>query len=212
MAGMALAALVFTPVSIRAGEFDFGLSAGYSHAFDTNKLPFHSKDGGYIDADFAWQLPTVVPVSVGFGLTSSGYYDSQKIYPGFGNTYGSGYGYYDNRLYSDVSFIEFEPRIAVTLWSTAVRGLFLKPRFGLGVLVDNYNIDRATYFTNYAYVDTIEHTGAAFEIRPAVQVGYAWGQGEAGIEASYMPAWGDFGKLGSSVQELRVGGFYTFRF
>ena len=191
-----------------AQESDISLSVGYAHAYGTSNQLFHDKDGAYVDGDFAWKLPVEpVPVSIGFGLTGSGYFDSRDL-GGYSNGYG--YGYYDNNAYSDVGFFEFEPRVSMTFWSTLLRGVFVKPRFGLGVLIDNYAIDEVN--NNDGYIDTHYHTGAAFEIRPAVQVGYTWGFGSAGIEGSYMPAWGDFGRLGSSIQELRVGGFFTVRF
>lgn len=207
--GATIALAIGLNATARGQVVDLSISGGYSHAFGTHDSLFHATDGGYVDADFGWKLPAPAPITLGFGLTGSGYYDSHQIYPGAGDSYNY---YYDNNLYSDVGFFEFEPRISVTIWSKDIRGLYVRPRFGLGVLVDSYSVDHATYVSNGAYVDTYSHTGAAFEIRPAVQVGYAWGPGAAGVEASYMPAWGDFGQLGSSVQELRLGVFYTFRY
>jgi hypothetical protein len=215
VAAFILTLLLLSPHAL-AQENEFSLSGGYAHLYGAHGGGlFHNQDGSYLDGDLAWHVPDPqFPLLLGVGVSGSGYFDRHDS--GFGNDnsddYYFGYGG-DDHLYSDVGLFEIEPRIAVSLWSTLVPGLYLKPRLGAGLLVDSYSIDQA-YSTgaNTGYIDTRYHTGVAFELHPALQAGYAWGPGAAGGEISYMPAWGDFGRLGNKAQELRLGVFYTFRF
>jgi hypothetical protein len=210
---LGLLALLVLSDAATAQEQEFGISAGYAHLYGAHGGGlFHDADGSYIDGDFAWHVPDAgFPLLVGFGVSGSGYFDQHDS----GLSYYDDYGYYDGdaNLYSNVGLFELEPRVGIALWSTLVPGLYLKPRLGAGLLIDSYAIDQA-YITSSTtgYIDTHYHTGAAFELHPALQAGYTWGPGAAGGEISYMPAWGDFGRLGHSAAELRLGVFYTFRF
>jgi hypothetical protein len=188
----------------------FTFSAGYSHVElpDAGDL-LHGKDGPYIDMDFAARVPQQsLPILVGMGITGSGYFDSAdetfRLSPTTVAT---------ATLYSDVGFFELEPRVAVAFYSQprSMSGAFIRPRLGAGLLINSYSIDHVTESVSQIHFTTLHHTGVAFEIRPSVQVGYAWGPGELGVELSYMAAWGDFGDLGSKAQEFRAGVFYTFR-
>jgi hypothetical protein len=85
------------------------------------------------------------------------------------------------------------------------------PQLGMGLLVDSYAIDQSFNSGGLIFINTQYHDGAAFAIRPGVQVGYSWGWGSAGAEVSYMAAWGDFGQLGSRVFELRAGAFFRIK-
>jgi len=80
------------------------------------------------------------------------------------------------------------------------------------LLINSYSIDNVSQSATSVHFSTEDHTGIAFEIRPAVQAGYSWGPGEVGAEISYMSAWGDFGDLGNKAQEFRAGAFYTVKF
>lgn len=212
-----LACVLFCGVA-SAQESEFSISGGYSHLYGLHGGDlFHNADGAYVDGDFAWHVPgPLEPLLVGFGVSGSGYWDDHHAGFSGSDYYGGGYvySYYgDDRLYSDVGFFELEPRVALSLWSTQLPGLYLKPRIGAGLLIDSYGIDQLyNGGTDNAYIDTHYHTGAAFELHPSLQAGYTWGPGAVGGEISYMPAWGDFGRLGNSEQELRLGVFYTFRF
>jgi hypothetical protein len=189
--------LLFVPPGV-------GVSAGYSYVqFQRANNVFYPHSGGYADADVEWRLPTMVPLQAGVGLTGSGYEERRRIYaPNGGDLY-----YYDpyERLYSDTGLFEIEPRIGVPLRTPI--GFFAVPRVGAGLLVDSYSIDQVQTYSGTSYIDTEHHTGAAFELRPAIQAGYSIGPVAAGVEASYMYAWGDFGGLGRHAQEYRIGAF-----
>jgi hypothetical protein len=204
-------AVVAGVASTALGQYNFTFSAGYSHIeLDNPSNLFHSKDGPYFDTDFAFHPPHLsLPLTIGVGITGSGYFDSQDTTFRFSpTTFGTA------TLYSDIGFFEIEPRVALSFYSGGRRltGFFVRPRIGAGLLVDSYGIDHVSQTVFQTTFATFYHTGAAFEIRPAVQVGFSWGPGEAGAEVSYMAAWGDFGEFGSEAQEFRAGGFFTWRF
>ena len=173
------------------------VSAGYSN-LQTERAAnlFYDHSGPYVDADFAWRLPLIVPLQAGFGVTGSGYFDRESVYfPNNNNFY---YPY--DRLYSDVGMLELEPRIGVRLGGDS--GFFAIPRVGAGLLIDSYAVDQSNTINSNTYFSTDHHTGAAFEVRPAIQAGYSWGPASVGLEASYLYAWGDFGGLGHHAQEI----------
>jgi hypothetical protein len=186
---------------------DYSISAGYSHFHpQTNGGLFFDRDGPYLDADFAFRVPDPrSPLQLGFGLTGSGYFESQNYqFPFNNNTIA------ETNLDSDVDFFEIEPRVGLQFWLPG--GFFFKPRLGAGLLINNYSIDTASTNNNTTIFNTDNHTGAAFEIRPAIQGGYTWGPAAFGIELSYMWAWGSFGALGDRAGEFRAGAFFTFRY
>jgi hypothetical protein len=115
------------------------------------------------------------------------------------------------RLFSDLETFSFEGRAALPI-SIGGRGFFVMPQLGAGLLVDSYSIDKLTPAGSVTFIDTANHTGAAFDLRPGIQAGYSWGWGSVGGEVSYMAAWGDFGRLGSVAQEIRAGIFFRARF
>jgi hypothetical protein len=207
-----LAALLLCTTFASAQYGDASLSVGYSHFFpERSGGLFFSKDGAYLDGDFAWRIPqVVVPTFVGLGVTASGYWDSESIdYP----VYYTNRDYWNSDLDSDVEFIELEPRLTMKFWIPGAPGMFVRPRIGAGLLIDNYSVDQLGVDANgYDYVYTLNHTGAAFEVRPAVQVGFERGRFSAGGELSYMASWGGFGAMGDTLQELRAGLFLRFRF
>jgi hypothetical protein len=209
-----LAGLLFTALTASAQVFvspapTLTISTGYSNVQTqrANDL-FYTHDGAYVDFDASWRLPVVVPLQAGIGITGSGYWDRQSIF----NANNNG-GYYDNydHLYSDLGFFEIEPRLGFRFGAS--QGFFITPRAGAGLLISNYAVDQA--FTDNAgntYINTVYHTGAAFELRPAVQAGYAFGPFSAGVEGSYMWSWGNFGGFGRHAEEYRVGAFFKFTF
>jgi hypothetical protein len=183
------------------------VSAGYSN-LQTEKANnlFYTHDGSYLDADVAWQLPVIVPLQAGLGVTGSGYWERESLFPSVIDNFGD----YYSHLYSDLGLFEIEPRIGLRLGGRT--GFYALPRVGAGLLIDNFAIDQTFNSGGATYIDTHYHTGAGFEIRPAVQVGYSWGHLSAGLEGSYLYSWGDFGGLGHNAQELRIGVFLNFRF
>ena len=176
------------------------VSTGYANlnvAHQTEGV-FYSKDGGYVDGDVTWLVSRQpIPVLLGAGLSVSGFYDSKDVFTP------SGF-FPEERLDSSLSLVALEGRIGIPIQFERARGWFILPRLGAGLLIDDYAIDHL-YTTDY-------HTGAAFEIRPAIQVGYSFGFWSIGAEASYMAAWGDFGRLGDTAQEIRGGIFARFKF
>lgn len=193
--------------SAQIGEFSF--SGGYSH-LHTQRLGglFVDRDGGYVDGEVMWRIPDLsVPVLVGVGVSGSGYYDSRDI------AFAGGGGFFEeDNLESDFGLVSIEARAALPIGLRIAPGFFVEPRVGLGLLIDDYSIDRQFSSSGTTFIDTVDHTGAAFEIRPALRAGYSWGPGAIGAEVSYMAAWGDFGAFGSRATEFRAGVFVRFHF
>jgi hypothetical protein len=186
---------------------DYTISGGYSHFHPEHDGGlFFDRDGPYFDADFAFRVPDPrSPLLLGFGLTGSGYWESQDYqFPFNNNTIAQ------TNLDSEVDMFEIEPRLALQFWLPG--GFFIKPRVGAGLLIDNYSIDQAMTNNNTTVFSTADHTGVAFDIRPAIQGGWTWGPGAIGLEVSHMWAFGSFGRLGDRVGEFRVGAFFTWRY
>ncbi len=187
------------PVYRRPWVYEGSVSAGYSNIrFPHARSPaFYDTSGGYIDANFAFSLPKYSSPIIGFGITGSGYFSTR-------NDVNVG------TLFSDVDMISFEARIAAPIPADGGHGFFLLPRLGGGLLINDYAIDSPggvnTIFTSF-------HDGVGVEVRPSIELGYRWSRDfSAGIEGSYMAAWGDFGSLGSLAQEWRVGFVFSYRF
>lgn len=205
-----IALLLIAAAAARGQEAAWTFSVGYSNIQfnDHANGTFYTRDGPYFDTDFLFRIPdSKVPLLVGGGLGVSGYFQSQDVtFPAF-----SGFG--STTLYSDVGLFSLEARAALPIsFGRGPRGFFIMPKIGMGLLIDNYAIDTVQVLPTVTVLNTRYFTGAAFDIRPTVQAGYSWGPGSAGIEVSYMIAWGDFGDLGSQAQEVRVGAFFRFRF
>jgi hypothetical protein len=94
------------------------------------------------------------------------------------------------------------------------RGFFAVPRIGAGLLVSSYEVDQLSTnnYNGVTYITTDRHTGAAFEVRPAIRAGYSWRYVSAGVDASYMYSWGNFGAFGRNAHEYRIGLFVNFNF
>jgi hypothetical protein len=184
----------------------FSLSAGYSNIQIQNTANYlhYNRDGGFLDGEFGATFGgRPAAFFVGFGASVAYHYNTENFH--YTDNFGNHFTVYGTTSY--VGFYNFEGRIGVPLTFTASRrdprGFFLYPKVGAGLLVSDYGID-TRFGTEY-------HSGAAFDIRPAIQAGYTWGPGSAGIEASYMWAWGDFGNLGDRAQEARIGAFFRLR-
>jgi hypothetical protein len=194
-----------------AQYLDFALTGGYSHIFpDKVGGLFFDKDGAYADANFAYRLPgSPVPIFAGVGVTASGYWDSDQsnIFLVNNNNFG-----YNPTLYSDVEMIEIEPRLAVKLWFQGLPGFYIRPQIGAGLLINNYAVDTIQTVTNVSYINTLYHTGAAFDIRPDIEAGWSYGRTSFGLDMSYMAAFGGFGQMGNVIQELRIGLFARIRY
>jgi hypothetical protein len=205
-----LALLLMAAGAACGQETAWTFSGGYSNILfnQHNNGTFYTRDGAYFDTDFLFRIPDAkVPLLLGGGFGVSGYFDSQDVaFPAFS-------GFASTTLYSDVGLFSLEARAALPIsFSQGPRGFFVMPKVGMGLLIDNYAIDTVQVTPNFTVLNTRYFTGAAFDIRPTIQAGYSWGPGSAGIEASYMIAWGDFGDLGSRAQEVRIGAFFRWRF
>jgi len=184
------------------------VSAGYSNIqIGHNQGLWYERNGGYVDGDVLWRMPTRdFPVLLGVGISGSTYDDRQHVFATFADGF-TGF----THLYSDLSTFSLEARVAAPI-SFGRTGFFLLPKLGAGLLVDSYSIDNLNSSSGTTFIDTENHDGAAFALRPALQAGYSWGWGSAGAEMSYMLAWGDFGRLGTNALEFRAGVFIRFRF
>jgi hypothetical protein len=185
----------------------FDVSGGYSHLYiGSPSFEPVNKDGGYVDLDVATRVPNLnFPLLLGGGASISGYWRTDHV----AATDFSGFNF-DARLDSDLGLYSFEARAAVPLRFGTDQGFFLMPRLGMGLLIEDYAIDHAQNATGGTFFYTDYHTGAAFEIRPAIEAGYFAYNWALGAQVSYMGAWGDFGQLGSSAQELRAGLFFRW--
>jgi hypothetical protein len=183
----------------------FTISGGYSNVtFNGNSAIPYSHDGGYIDFAGYTPIPNSDALIAGLGLTWSGYWNDYSVtyrVPPFYTTYSG-----------DISMFEIEGRIGYQIGARSGRGIYILPRIGAGLLIDNYTVGRPYYGYSYFYGSYISYTGLAFEIRPDIELGYRINNFNIGCEASYMAAWGDFGKLGSMAQEARVGVVLGFRY
>ncbi len=181
-------------------------SAGYSNVqMEKAGTLSYSHDGTYLDVDALWSLP-FIPVRLGIGLSGSDYWQRES------NSYqvNNGFYYDGDGPRSEVAMFEIEPRIALHLGG--YHGPFIEPSVGVGLLINSYSIDQVSTSNGNTYINTTDHTGAAFDVRPGIQAGYSWPFISAGVEASYMYAVGDFGGLGHNAQELRIGAFIKFNF
>jgi hypothetical protein len=191
-----------------AQSASFTVSTGYSNIqIGPHSKLFFERNGAYIDGDVLWRVPDVgFPLLLGVGISGSGYSTDQHI----SGTFADGsFGF--ARLFSDLGTFSLEGRAALPV-RIGHTGFFVMPQLGAGLLVDSYSIDKLTPAGNFTFIDTDDHVGAAFDLRPGIQAGYSWGWGSAGAEVSYMAAWGDFGRLGSRAQEIRAGVFFRVRF
>ncbi len=206
-----LAGLVVFSAMASAQYMDFAFTGGYSHMFpQKNGVLFFDKDGAYVDGNFAYRLPgSPVPIYAGFGVSASGYWDSESSNIFFLNN--NGFGYNQN-LYSDVEFFEAQPRLAIKLLIPGLRGFYIRPQIGAGLLVSNYSVDTVQTINNVSFIHTLYYTGAAFDIRPDVEAGWSFGRTSFGMDLSYMAAFGGFGQMGDVMQEFRVGLFARFRY
>jgi hypothetical protein len=182
----------------------FDISGGYSHLYiDSPAAEPINKDGGYVDFDLGVRVPNLAfPLLIGGGASVSGYWRSERV----DAVDFSGFEFRD-RLDSDLGLYSLEARVAIPLRFGRNQGFFLTPRLGMGLVVDDYAIDHAQDTGGGTFFFTDYHTGAAFGIRPTIEAGYFWRNWAVGGQLSYMAAWGDFGQLGSTAQEVRAGVF-----
>lgn len=187
------------------------ISAGYSNVLMAhNGLPFYERNGEYADVEALWRISgDHLPLLGGVSVSGSMYHTSMT------GIIGNFRPYYPIPLESNLGFLSAEARGGTRL-SFAQHGeseFFVVPKIGVGALYDSYAADNESHPKIFLLVPhTSHHQGAAFDVRPGVQAGYSWGWGSAGLEASYMAAFGNFGGLGSTAQEVRLGAFFQVKF
>jgi hypothetical protein len=197
-----LTALALTAALCPAQTPSLSLSAGYSNLHFSNSASYlhYNRDGSYAEGELSLILPSQPRLLLGVAVGASYHYNLDDYH--YNDYYGNRYTVYDTT--SSVGLYSLEARIGLPITSRRWRGPYLLPRLGAGLLVTDYSIDTPD-FTEY-------HTGAAFALRPSLQAGYSWGHASAGVEISYLAAWGNFGHLGTRAQEVRAGAFLRFRF
>jgi hypothetical protein len=183
------------------------ISGGYSnvHFNGNNAIPYN-RQGGYIDVNVYEKLPPNDSPVFGLGISASGNWDDYTInYPT---------APFIKSFYADTSMLSAEIRIAFPFGLPSPRqGFYCLPRIGIGALVNNFSVGQPYYaYPNYYLADGSTHTGIGFEVRPDIEIGYRIKKFNIGFEASYMAAWGNFGKLGNITQELRLGLVVGYRF
>jgi hypothetical protein len=181
-------------------QYETQVSAGYSNVTFNHPSngAAYSPSGPYIDANIALPLPNLAWPVLGIGISASGYWQDRGSI--FGNQY------------SDISMISVEGRAAFPIPMDPRSGIFITPRIGVGLLCDNYLIQIPNAFGGF---DNFYDTGLAFEVRPDIEAGFRFGPDHSAsisVDASYMAAWGSFGKLGDMAQELRIGMGVAYRF
>lgn len=186
------------------------VSGGYSYFADQLKDPMLTRqhNGGYVDGDFGWEVDRgPFPMVFSLGVSASGYFDTRDRFVDESPTL------HPKELFqTGVGLFSAEGRFAIPFRiGGGDHGWFFMPRIGAGILADDYSID--TYNRNGAFhiQRTRDHEGVAFGVRPTLEAGYRFDWGAVGLQTSYMAGWGDFGQLGSMVQEFRAGVFVRFQ-
>jgi hypothetical protein len=188
-------------------ELEPTISGGYSnvHFNGKNAIPYNPQ-GGYIDINSYARMPNYDSPVIGLGLSASGNWDDYAInYPT---------SPFFRSFYADMSLFSLEVRVAFPFGlPNPDHGFYCLPRIGVGALISNFTVGQPYYaYPNYFFGAYSTHTGYALSVRPDIELGYRINRFNIGCEASYMAAWGDFGKLGNLSQEFRLGLVVGYRF
>jgi len=187
--------------------FSFTFSGGWSRLETDGDSLVDGEDGYYFDFDFAGRPKTNSPLWLGVGFGGSYFEQSEEteVNGGAIPTF--------VEVDAALSLFTIEPRLTYVLLPRKDRGLYLAGRIGAGLLIADYWVTQVVQRPLGFFVDGDEDTVAAFEVRPAAQIGYCGGNWVVGAEVSQMWAWGDFGDaLGDQITELRAGFFFTLRY
>ena len=188
-------------------QFEPTLSGGYSnvHFNGNNAIPYNPQ-GGFIDLNIYAKMPSYDSPIIGLGISATGNWDDYTINYPTAPFYRS--------FSADTNMTTAEVRVAFPFGlPNSDHGLYCLPRLGIGALLDNFTVGQPYYGypTYYLGADTT-HTGWAVEVRPDIEIGYRINRFNIGCEASYMAAWGNFGKLGNLTTEVRLGLVIGYRF
>jgi hypothetical protein len=112
---------------------------------------------------------------------------------------------------SRLVLFQIEPRLALPIVFGKDHGLYLEPRIGGGLLIEDDRVEMLTPPGPTGSITYEQHTGLGAEVHPSIQLGYCWDGGAVGVEGSYLAGWGRLGEFDSREQELRVGAFFKLR-
>jgi hypothetical protein len=185
---------------------NFTLTAGYSRLSISNPNNLLlNKDGEFLDFDAAFRPSPGCPVLLGVGVGGSGFFRYEDV------TFTSGGQQVTGNFNSRFLLFQIEPRLALPIVFGKDHGLYLEPRIGGGLLIEDDRFEMLTQSGGNGSITETQHTGLGVEIHPAIQAGYCWDGGAVGVEGSYVAGWGQLGMLDSREQELRVGAFFKLR-
>ena len=192
-----------------ADRWGFLFSVGWSTLHTDGKSVLDNEDGWYIDSEILYQLQPESPLWLGVGFAGS-YFEADRDFD-----FGSGLITNELEVSADLGLFAIEPRLTYVLLPRGKddRSLFLTGRLGAGLLIADQSQLSVIETGNIVTFSGDSDTTFAFEVRPAVQVGYSGGHWQAGAEFSYMWAWGDFDPLNSNtIEEARAGVFFRFSY
>jgi len=173
---------------------------------------FYAREGPYISAEIDRHFTGgPVPLDVGFAVSWTGHFDSYDV-PIYNPNPPTANSPQHDCLNSQVNLSSFEGCIGIPLYSRGSSGLFVTPRIGLGLLYAHSVVDTSETTIGGTFFYDARHTGFAGVVRPGVQFGYATQRFAAGVEVSYMYAYGDLTPFGNSMTEFRAGLFLSYRF
>ena len=185
----------------------FTFSAGWSRLETDADSVLDGQDGYYFDMDFAGRPSASSPIWLGVGIGGSYFDDHEDA------TLDTGAGLPTFvEIDAAMSLFTIEPRLTYVLLPRRERGIYLAGRLGVGLLIADYWATGVVERPFGFFVDGDDETVAAFEVRPAAQLGYSGGNWVLGAEVSHMWAWGDFDPFGDELEELRAGIFFSVRY
>ena len=185
----------------------FTISLGYARLDSSGgDTIVDEADGYYFDTEFSFRAKPESPLWFGFSLNGSYFDESEDVVV-------SG-GVFPTEVEVDASLSTFciEPRLTFVLLPRREKGPYAAVKLGAGLLIADYWASRIVERPSGFFIDSEGDTTFAFEVRPGFQLGYTGGSWVVGAEVYEMWAWGDFNELGDQLNELRIGGFFTFRF
>ena len=190
-------------------RFGVLISTGWSTLHTDGNTVLDNEDGWYLDTEFMWHLQPDKPLWAGIGFAGS-YYEASRSVDLSGGLFAP-----ELDLSADLGLFAIEPRLTYVLMPRQKddRGLFLAGRLGIGLLIADQSTFGVIETGNVVTFGGDSETTVAFEVRPAVQIGYSGGHWQVGGEFSYMWAWGDFDAINSDqLEEAHAGVFFRFTY
>lgn len=184
----------------------FNISTGYAQLYtDKSGSLLDEEEGWYIDTEFSFQLAPDSPLWLGFAFGGS-YFNADKDFVSGGVLVPT-----ETEVWADLALITLEPRVRY-VFAPGGRdepGIYVAPRVGAGLLIADVVASSITELPGGSIeIEGASETEWAFEVRPAIEIGFSGGPWVLGAEASYMIAWMDNDAVGDSLEEMRVGIFF----